>query len=209
MNALNTSRRNMLQLAVALPVAGLAPPVLAASARPRNFRASYFPNVEATAHTGQKLRFYDDLLKDRMVLVNFTYATCDGLCPIVTQNLKKVYALLGDRVGRDIFMYSITLRPSVDTVDVLREHVEMHAMGPGWLYLHMRPDDLLAVRRRFGAVDPDPVIDADYTQHSAILHLGNVPLERWIGCPGEARAEWIAKSMLGLEGPPKQKAEPA
>jgi protein SCO1/2 len=203
------SRRDWLRMALALPVAGAALPAVAAPARPRDFRAGYFPNVEVTAHTGQRMRFYDDLLRGRLVLLNFSYATCDGLCPTVTRNLKQVYELLGERVGRDVFMYTITLRPALDTVDVLREHAAMHGMGPGWLFLRTRPDDLYAIRRCFGAVDPDPAVDADYTQHSAMLHLGNEPLERWIGCPGEARAQWIAKSLLRLEGPSQNGGEPA
>src|SRR4026209_1555209 len=75
----------------------------------------YFPNFELTTHEGKKVHFYDDLIKDKIVVINFMYANCQGVCMPVTMNLKKVQNLLGDRVGRDIFMYSITLKPEEDT----------------------------------------------------------------------------------------------
>src|SRR5215510_2083471 len=71
-------------------------------------RARYFPNVALTTHEGRKVRFYDDLIKDKIVTINFMYADCDGVCPGITANLARVQKLLGDRVGRDIFMLSCT-----------------------------------------------------------------------------------------------------
>src|SRR5262244_4555241 len=68
-----------------------------------------FPNVTLTTHEGKKVKFYDDLLKDKIVIINFMYIRCQGTCPGTTANLVKVQKLLGDRVGKDIFMYSITL----------------------------------------------------------------------------------------------------
>jgi len=50
---------------------------------------------------GKPVRFYENLVKDRKVVINFMYTTCaDGTCPITTANLVQVQKLLGDRVGR-------------------------------------------------------------------------------------------------------------
>jgi protein SCO1/2 len=68
-----------------------------------------------TTHEGKKVKFYDDLIKDKIVIINFMYVKCEGTCPGTTANLVKVQKLLGDRVGKDIFMYSITLKPEEDT----------------------------------------------------------------------------------------------
>src|SRR5215831_3096467 len=78
-------------------------------------RARYFPNVALTTHEGKKVRFYDDLIKDKIVTINFMYADCEGVCPGITANLVNVQRALGERVGRDIFMYSITLKPEHDS----------------------------------------------------------------------------------------------
>src|ERR1043165_6126352 len=78
-----------------------------------------FPNVALTTHEGKKVKFYDDLLKDKIVIINFMYVKCEGTCPGTTANLVKVQKLLGNRVGKDIFMYSITLKPEEDTPETL------------------------------------------------------------------------------------------
>src|SRR5215813_15393312 len=75
----------------------------------------HLPNVELVTQDGKKVHFYDDLVKDKVVAINFMYARCEGICPTVTANLVRVQKLLGDRIGKDIFMYSITLNPDQDT----------------------------------------------------------------------------------------------
>ena len=69
-----------------------------------------FPNVTLTTHDGKKVKFYDDLLKDKIVIINFMYVKCDGKCPGTTANLVQVQKLLGDRVGKDIFGKSHRMR---------------------------------------------------------------------------------------------------
>src|SRR3989449_3130277 len=78
-------------------------------------RAGYFPNVLLRTHENKTVRFYDDLVKGKIVLINFMYAKCEGLCPRQTANLVQVQQALGKHVGRDIFMYSITLKPEQDS----------------------------------------------------------------------------------------------
>ena len=67
--------------------------------------AEWFTNVEVTAHDGRTFRFYDDVMKGKILLINFFFTGCDALCPLVTENLVRVQELLGARVGKDIFMY--------------------------------------------------------------------------------------------------------
>src|SRR5437867_11953774 len=83
--------------------------------RPRGPRAGYFPNVPLTTHEGKTVRFYDDLMcGDKIVVVNLMYTQCKGGCICTTDNLVKVQQALGDRAGRDIFLYSISLDPESD-----------------------------------------------------------------------------------------------
>src|SRR5207244_6894687 len=94
-------------------------------------RARYFPNVVLTTHLGEKVRFYDDLIKGKIVTINFMFTACPKVCPRITTNLVKVQKLLGHRVGRDIFMYSITLDPENDTSPVLKKYAKIHHVGAG------------------------------------------------------------------------------
>lgn len=203
------SRRRALTLLGlgSLAAAGSAAPLGAverkwATTSPRErARQRYFPNLQLTAHDGRKLKFYDDLIKDKLVVLNFMYATCEGVCPKVMSNLARVHTLLGDRMGRDIFFYSFTLRPDVDTPEVLAEHAAMHKVKPGWLLLTGQPEDLELLRVKLGFVDPDPEIDKDKSSHVGNVRYGNEPLMRWGACPGMSDPDWIAESILWVDWP--------
>jgi protein SCO1/2 len=145
-------------------------------------RDKYFPNLAVVTHHGREVKFYDDLIKDKIVLLNFIYAECTGICPTVTANLRKVQRELGDRAGRDVFMYSLTLQPVRDTPPVLREYAAMHDVGPGWEFITGSPDVLERLRRSLGFVDPDPVRDRDKANHLGNLRYGNEPRLIWGAC---------------------------
>jgi protein SCO1/2 len=162
-------------------------------------RARYFPNVVLRTHRGQRVRFYDDLIKDKVVVINFMYADCEGVCPGITANLKKVQALLGDRVGRDIFMYSITLKPAQDTPEILDAYAAMHDIAPGWLFLTGDPPDVELLRRKLGFTNPDPVLDADTSEHIGNIRYGNEASQVWGACPGLAAPRWIVESLGWLD----------
>src|SRR3989442_8677148 len=98
-------------------------------------RAGYFPNAILRTHQNKPVRFHDDLIKGKVVLINFMYTNREAPCPRQTANLAAVQRALGDRVGRDIFMYSITLKPEEDTPKVLQEYAKSNGAKPGWLSL--------------------------------------------------------------------------
>src|SRR5437899_10033968 len=86
-----------------------------AGAYESHWGANYFPNVELTDQYGHKLRFYDDLLKGKIVVIEQFYTHCIDICPLETARLVQVQKMLGDRVGKDIFFYSISIDPKRDT----------------------------------------------------------------------------------------------
>jgi len=164
-------------------------------------RQRYFPNLVLTSHEGKKVRFYDDLVKDKIVVFNMFYARCEGICSPVTRNLARVQNLLGDRVGKDIFFYSFSLKPKEDTVPALKHYAEMHKVKPGWLFLTGSADDMELLRRKLGFVDPDPEVDKDTSNHIGVLKYGNEPLQRWGGCPGMQAPDAIAEAISWVDWP--------
>jgi protein SCO1/2 len=200
----------------ALGVAPLAIPLLTAaqtagseskfkqiSSRER-IRQRYFPNLSLTTHEGRTVRFYDDLVKDKIVVFNMFYAKCEGICSPVTRNLVRVQKLLGDRVGKDTFIYSFSLKPKEDNVHALNHYAKMHKVKPGWLFLTGKPDDMELLRRKLGFVDPDPELDKDLSNHIGVLKYGNEPLERWGGCPGMQAPDAIAEAISWVDWPKNQ-----
>ena len=173
-----------------------------ASTSPREvIRQRYFPNLLLTTEENREVRFYDDLIKDRVVLINFMFTSCNGICPRTTQNLARVQRLLGERVGRDIFMYSFTLDPLHDTPGVLKEFAEAHHVRPGWQFLTGKPEDMEQLRRRLGFVDPDPALDKDKESHIGNVRYGNEPRQLWGACPGMSRPEFIVESLSWVAAP--------
>ncbi len=164
-------------------------------------RQRYFPNIVLTTHEGKKVKFYDDLVKDKIVVFNMFYAKCEGVCSPVTRNLVRVQKLLGNRMGKDIFFYSFSLKPKEDTVPALKHYAEMHKVKPGWLFLTGSVDDMELLRRKLGYVDPDPEVDKEINNHIAVLKYGNEPLERWGGCPGRQSPEAIAEAISWVDWP--------
>jgi len=164
-------------------------------------RQRYFPNLVLTTQEGKKVKFYDDLVKDKIVVFNMFYAKCEGICSPVTRNLVRVQSLLGNRVGKDIFFYSFSLKPKEDTVPALKHYAEMHKVKPGWLFLTGSADDMELLRRKLGFVDPDPELDKDTSNHIGVLKYGNEPLQRWGGCPGMQAPDAIAEAISWVDWP--------
>src|SRR5712692_3720568 len=195
-----------------LALSALAPVAVGVLARPSQsddnvssrdvIRDRYFPNVVLTTHEGRTVRFYDDLIKDKVVTINFMYTQCeDGRCPLTTANLVRVQKLLKDRVGRDIFMYSFTLTPEHDTPAVLRRYARAYGVGPGWTFVTGKPADMERLRRKLGFAWANPVRDAKKASHTGNLRYGNEPLQLWSACPAMSRPEWIVESMSWIDRP--------
>ena len=148
---MNTRRALVAGLGAAT-LAGLAVRPAAAApdgARRGGARATAWPNVTLYTHEGQAVTFYDDLIRGKVVAINMMYADCEGICPVTTSNLVRVQELLGARVGRDVFMYSLTLQPELDTPPRLKEYAAMHGVKPGWVVF-----DRGARRHRAAALSP-------------------------------------------------------
>lgn len=197
------TNRNLISLVSGLTAQATSQRPLTPSAGPR---ANYFPNVILRTHENRPVRFYDDLIRNKLVVINMMYAQCTGICPGMTANLARVQKLLGDRVGRDIFMYSLTLEPAKDTPQVLKHYAEMYNVKPGWMFLTGNPGDMEQLRRKLGFVNPDPILDKDRSQHIGLVRYGNEALDRWAACPALSNPEQIAKSILWMEAAKKKES---
>lgn len=159
-------------------------------------RQRYFPNLTLVTDAGRQVKFYDDLLKDKIVILNFIYADCQGICPTIVANLMRVRKILDAEVNKDIFIYSLTIRPEVDTPAKLRQYAEMHRIqDPRWSFLTGKPDEVDRLRHLLGFADPNPVIDKDKTKHTGMVRYGYEPLSIWGSCQGNGEPEWMAQEI--------------
>ena len=160
----------------------------------------YFTNAVFRTHENKEVRFYDDLIKNKHVVINFMYAQCEGSCPITTANLVKVQRLLKDRVGKDIFMYSITVKPEEDDPAALHHYARMHGVKPGWTFLTGSRYDTDTLRLRLLS-EHHPAIDLDVTQHTSMVRVINDSINRWFMAPSMASVETIVQTIQWCDLP--------
>src|SRR5262249_30241671 len=155
--------------------------------------ADYFPNVPLLTQDGTTVRLYDDLLKGKAVAINLIYTRCKDECPLETARLVQVQRLLGDRVGKDIFFYSISSDPKHDTPAVLKAYAEKFGVGPGWLFLTGSEDDLKLVAKKLGLSRPNDAATRD--GHQPILMLGHEPTGQWMRNSAVASPKYLATTI--------------
>jgi protein SCO1/2 len=192
------SRRNWLTWAGGAALTPLLTTSAPASAGKAGPRAGYFPNSVVQTHDGKKLHFYDDVVQGKIVVFNMMYSVCTGVCPGNTANLLQVQQALGSQLGKNVFMYSLTLQPEFDTPKVLRDYVRSYHIEPGWTFLTGRPNEMEAIRRKLGFFNDDPRIDADLANHTGMVRIGNEALDRWFMLPALSDAKQMARAILQL-----------
>lgn len=133
----------------------------------------YFPNRLLIDQHGESGYFYEDYLKNRMVMIHVMFTRCTSICPPMLTNLSKVCELLGDRMGRDVELLSITVDPSHDTPEILLEYSKAFGAPEGWKFLTGEVEDVREVLSKLGAWVEDP------ENHNAWLILGNEPTGDW------------------------------
>jgi len=163
-----------------LAMSGASMPGPAQTGTPWN--EQYFPDVQLTTQDGASVRFYD-LIKGKTVAIELIYTSCRFACPLETARLAQVQRLLGDRMGRDVFFYSISIDPEHDTPAVLKAFAETFHAGPGWTFLTGRRADIERLARRLGLYStPNP---EDKDGHVPALLIGN-----------ESTGDWMRASAL-------------
>ena len=153
----------------------------------------YLPNVEVQDQDGKTFRFFDDLIKDKLVVINFIYTTCTDICPLTTARLAQVQERLGEVVGRDIFMYSITIDPEHDTPAALKQHADAFRVGPGWKFLTGKPEDIAAIRYKLGERSRIAA------EHRHEMLLGNAATGNWSRDSAFGDLERVAFNIRSLD----------
>lgn len=183
-----------------------AEPVAAANMPADNEAAHhYFTDVELVDHHGRTQRLYTDLLRGKVVLINSFFTSCAGVCPPMTQRIAELQAPLGDRLGKDVFILSLTVDPITDTTDALAAYAEKFGAKDGWLFLGGNKRNVeLALRKLGFAVE---VREA----HSNVLVIGNEPTGLWKKAFSMATPEdllTVVRSVIDDPGAPKAAAQP-
>lgn len=154
--------------------------------------AAKFTNAVLRTQDNQEVRFYDDLIRGKQAVINLMYADCHGACPLVTTTLKQTYRALKDRMGKDLFFYSISVKPQDDTPEALKHYAKMRGADlPGWYFLTGDAYDIETIRYRLFNMGHIGV-DTDFAMHSGTFRIVNDATNYW----GHAQAFVGQKSIL-------------
>jgi len=176
----------------------LAAPLLHAQDAEIDRAREYFTNLELVNQDGEKVRFFDDVLKDNVVVIDFIFTNCEGACPIMTQKLTVVRDQLIGRFGNPVKFVSLSIDPLRDTPAALKAFADKHgADNDGWIWLTGDPSHLQEIIRRLGQYTDD------VESHSTMMLAGNVNEAHWMKVmpqelPGQITSK--IKLLLGESG---------
>ncbi|HKP48121.1 MAG TPA: SCO family protein, partial [Pyrinomonadaceae bacterium] len=136
---------------------------------------------------GRTVRFYDDVLHGKVVVIDVFFSTCQGICMPMNRTVKKVADLLGERVGRDVFLVSITVDPEMDSTAVLKKYATALNAPAGWMFLTGSKENVELVLKKLGQYV------ADKNDHSSVLIIGNETTGLWKKAYGLASASELVK----------------
>ncbi len=183
---------------VQVPLPGARKPAPAASRAgeeaqaPASAAKTYFPNTALLTQDGKPVRFYDDVLRGKIVLINFMFTTCTGVCSPMTANLAKVQQYLGEHVGREVVMVSISVDPTTDTPDALKKYSAAFKPSPGWYFLTGRQEDVSTVLSKLGGYVEDKM------RHSSVLIIGDEATGDWMKTHALSKPAEIAAAVRQL-----------
>jgi len=148
---------------------------------------NYFTDTVLVNQNGEEMRFYSDLLKGKTVIISSFFATCQGSCLPMSRNLEKVQEALGDRLGKEAFILSISVDPTVDTPPSLKAYAKKLNARPGWYFLTGSKANVDLVLKKLGQF-----VDTK-TDHLNIFIIGNERTGLWKKAFGLAKSEELVK----------------
>jgi len=150
---------------------------------------NYFTDVELTNQNGQKVRLYSDLIAGKTVVINSFFSTCVGICPIMAATFTRIQNKLGDRIGRDVILISITVDPETDSPARLRDYAKSMSAKPGWYFVTGKRENVEAALAKLG------LRAASKEEHTSVMIIGNEPQGVWKKAFGLASADDIVKMV--------------
>jgi protein SCO1 len=164
--------------------------IAASFAHANDFRPAgqkYFTDIELVNQDGQKVRFYSDLIDGRIVIINSFFATCTGVCPVMGGTFKKIQSVLGDRIGKDVHLISISVDPENDTPAALRKYAKATAARPGWTFITGDKKNVETALHKLG------LKTANKESHTPVVLIGNEPKGVWKKAFGLAASDEVIK----------------
>jgi cytochrome oxidase Cu insertion factor (SCO1/SenC/PrrC family) len=129
-----------------------------------------FPDTPLVDQDGKQVRFKSDVLGEKAVAINFVFTTCGAVCPVMGATFSKLQDRLGERLGKDISLISISIDPATDTPARMKEWGKQYGARPGWSLLTGEKGNVESLLKALEA-----------TNHNApMVLLGNPSTGEWV-----------------------------
>ncbi len=154
---------------------------------------TYFTDLPLVTNDGENVKFYSDMLDDKVVLLNVMYTKCKDACPLLTKHLSVAKEQLGDLFGKEVFFVSISNDPNRDTPEKLTAFAKkQNADHPGWKFVTGNKNDVDSIIRKLGLYTPN------IEEHNTLLLAGNTRTRHWIKIVPNIPPEAIAQKLRDL-----------
>lgn len=173
-------------------------------------RSDSFPDVALIDHHGRTLKFKSDLVRDKICCIVFFYTNCEGTCPGTLQRVAQLRRSLRDEFAAEQLQFvAITLNPELDNPQRLKEYAATLLSDSteglaDWRFCTGDTESIELVRRSLGLYELDPELDADRSQHAAIITFGNDRTDRWTALPAGITFNDFAETFLRIAGTSEQ-----
>ena len=161
-----------------------------------NKAQKYFTDTVLINQDGQRMRFYSDLLKDKTVIIDTFFATCTASCLPMNRNLAQIQEALGDRLGKDAHILSISVDSTVDTPTALKAYSKKLNARPGWYFLTGDKESVDIILKKLGQF-----VD-DKNGHLNIFLIGNDRTGLWKKAFGLAKSDELMKVVESVLNDP-------
>jgi protein SCO1/2 len=146
------------------------------------------PDAEVYDHTGGRVRLYSDLIKGRVVLISFFFTDCTNICHMQGHDFAELQAQLGERVGRDVSLISISMNPAADTPQKLKHWARIFGVKPGWTLVSGDGPEMRRMIEDFTGNKPGA-----REVHFATVFIGDDRTGRWVAADGLAGPKELIK----------------
>jgi len=150
--------------------------------------SSRIPDARVYDQNGKRLNFYSDLVKGKTVAINFIFTTCTTICPPMTATFRRVQQ---DMAGLPLHveLISISVDPTTDTPERLRDFAAKFKAGPGWTFVTGDKTEIESLLQALGAA-----VD-DKNDHTPMILVGNDPAGYWTRAYGLSSPAALVKVM--------------
>jgi len=151
------------------------------------------PEVSLLTMDGRETTLGKELDTDKPVMLNFIFTTCTTICPVLSASFNQVQHELGE-ASQDVKMISISIDPTFDTPEKLRDYAARFDAGPQWQFLTGELEDVVAVEKAFNAFRGAKM------NHEPLTLIRVKEDDAWLRIDGIASANEILTEYRNLMG---------